>query len=596
VTLDLLEKQFTTARQRVEAQIARQPKAPELYILQARILIAQKELRQAESVLEQAIELNPAVPTPYYVLATLYVTGNRQQEAMDKLQKILTINPSDTKALLMSGMLHEQLKQYDQALANYEKLLTIDTKSGIALNNVAILYAERFNQLDKAFASAQKARELFPLDPHVADTLGWILVKRRQYPWALTLLQESAAKLPALADVHYHLGIARYMMGEEEAARESLENAFRLNPKFNGSEDANKRLALLHLAPDLAGAEGRRIVETALAAQPDDPIALSRMARLHEKAGRLDDAITACQSALQTNPANVPVLLSLIRLHGAKGDQGQAFEIAKTARKLAPDNEAVTLVLGRLAYQSRDYPWAFSLLQEYERRQPDDPEGLRALAKAAYSVGQVSEAKTAMSRALELAPSSASATAERKFLELIALADTPTQAMAAAMTVNATLKTNPKDVPSLMASATISEQKAEVSAAIATYEQVLEQYPDFNPARRRLVILLARSSADSKRVFDLAIKARTAYPNDPELAKAYGIILYRQGDFSRALNMLRESAPRLQEDADLMYYLGMTQFKLNDGAGARQSLQRALELNARSELAPEARKILAELK
>jgi tetratricopeptide (TPR) repeat protein len=596
VTLDLLEKQFANAQQRVEAQIAKQPKLPELYIQLARVLVAQKEVAKAESVLEQAIDLNPALPAPYYILATLYVGGDRQQEAMDKLQKMLTINPSDPRALLMTGMLHEQLKQYDQALAAYEKLLSFDPKSGIALNNAAFLYAERFNQLDKAFAAAQKARELYPLDPHVADTLGWILIQRRQYPWALTLIQESAAKLPTSADVQYHLGIARYMMGEEELARQALENALQLNPSFRGNEAAKKSLTLLQFDPAQPGAAQQKIIDAALAERPDDPIALARRAVILEAAGQFDGAIAACEAVLQTNPANVRALLSLIRLHTTKGNSAQALELAKNARKVAPENAAVNLALGRLVYDSGDFAWAFSLLQEYGRRQPDDPEGLQLLAKAAYSVGQVDVAKSSMSRSLELEPLAPSAPESRKFLELLNLADNPAQAAASAATIEAALKSNPKSVPALMAAAAASERKGGIDAAIGHYEKVLEQYSEFNPARRRLVILLSNKPGDPKRAFELALKARTAFPDDPELAKAYGIILYRQGDFARALSMLRDSSADRQDDAELLYYLGRSQHRTNDSPGAKRSLQRALELNLRADLASEARKIIAEIK
>jgi len=61
-----------------------------------------------------------------------------------------------------------------------------------ALNNLAYLYAERLNQLDKAYGLARKARALKPEDPASADTLGWILYKRADFEQALTLLKESA--------------------------------------------------------------------------------------------------------------------------------------------------------------------------------------------------------------------------------------------------------------------------------------------------------------------------------------------------------------------------------------------------------------------
>ena len=52
----------------------------------------------------------------------------------------------------------------------------------------------------------------------------------------------------------------------------------------------------------------------------------------------------------------------------------------------------------------------------------------------------------------------------------------------------------------------------------------------------------------------------------------------------------------LEDDAVLMYFLGLTQYKLKQRPESRQSLQRALDLHLRADLAVEARKILAELK
>lgn len=66
--------------------------------------------------------------------------------------------------------------------------------------------------------------------------------------------------------------------------------------------------------------------------------------------------------------------------------------------------------------------------------------------------------------------------------------------------------------------------------------------------------------------------------------------------FPRALNIIRESTAGQKEDAELLFYLGMTQFRLGEHENAKLSLQRALELQSGSALAVEARKILAELK
>ncbi len=596
VNLDLLEKQYPAARQLVDRMIAKEPKSPGAYVLLAKVHAAQKEMAQAEAALQQAIDLRPDVPEGYFMLAGLHLANNQQQKALDNLQTVLTANPKDTKALMMTGMLHEQLKHYETAQAAYEKLLTIDPKSGIALNNLAFLYAERLNQLDKGFEAAQKARELFPLEPHIADTLGWILIKRLQYPWALTVLQESAEKLPTSAEVQYHLGVAHYLLGEAENATRVLESAVQLNQEFAGLADAKQRLTVLGLDPSKAGPGERKLLDNVLKERPNDVIALMRLAAIHERAGDLDQASDANQAALKASPTNVGAMLNLVRLYTRQKEPAKAIEQARAARKLAPDNPAASLALGRLAYATRDYPWAFNLLQETARKLPNDPEVLRDLAKAAYSVGRVAEAETALQGALQLDATSTGANESRAMLELLALADNPAQAVAAAAKITPLLKATPVNVPALMVAGAISEQKPEARAALATYEKVLEEFPDFLPAKKRLAILLAANSGDNKRAFDLGLKARAAFPDDAELARAFGIILYRQEDFPRALALLKESTAKSSEDAELAYYLGLTQFRLNNRAAAKQSLQRALDLKLKADLAADARKILAELK
>lgn len=596
VTLDLLEKKFPAARQRVDALIAKQPKSADLQVLLARVFLAQKENDQAEAALLKAIELQPESSSAYFVLAGLYLAGQQQQRALDNVRKILATNPKDPKALLMEGMLDEQLKNYDGALAAYEKLLAVNPNSAVALNNSAVLYAERFNQLDRAFTLAQKARELYPHEPHMADTLGWILVKRRQYAWALGLLQESAEKLPESAEVQYHLGTAYYLTGDEEPARAALTAALQLSQQFPGVEDARKSLAVLAIDRDKAGPAERPAVDAALAARPDDPIALMRLAVIQERAGELAKATESCQAVLKSNPTNLPAMLGLIRLYSLQKDPAKALEQAKAAKKLAPDNAAVSLALGRLAYQTRDYQYAFGLLQEAARKQPNDAALLRETGRAAYSVGRLPEAESALQQSLSLEGLSSDAADARTFLELMALAKNPADALKAEARLSQLIKADSSNVPALMAAAAASEAKGDPGAALATYDKVLEQLPDFNPAKRRQAILYAAGASDNKKAMDTALKARAAFPDDLELAKAVGIILYRQGEYQRALVTLRESAARRNNDAELAYYLGMTLYRLKDMPAAKTALQRALDLSLKGELAAEARKTLAELK
>jgi Flp pilus assembly protein TadD len=143
----------------------------------------------------------------------------------------------------------------------------------------------------------------------------------------------------------------------------------------------------------------------------------------------------------------------------------------------------------------------------------------------------------------------------------------------------------------------IEDQKPDIHAAEQVYEKVLSLYPDFGPAKRRLAILYAADQpADNQKALQLATQAREAFPEDPDVAKALGILAYRQGDYARSSRLLQESASKLNGDAKVFYYLGMDQYRLKQQTESKRSLQRALDLSLSGELASEARRVLAELK
>ena len=596
VDLDLTAKQYAAARERVEKQMAKDPKQPGPQLLLAKISLAEKDANGTEAALKKAIELQPDSPNAYYLLARLYLATNQQQKALTNLQEVVAKNPKATGAQMLIGVIHEQQKDYAAARDAYEKLLTIDPKMGTVMNNLAWLYAEHFDQLDKAFDLAQKARELQPNEPHLADTLGWVLYRKHQYPWALNLLTESAGKLPTEAEVQYHLGMTHYMLGEEEPARLALERSLQLSKDFTGREEASQRLDILKLDVKTAGPDARAMLEKVVAERKDDPVGAVRLAAILERSGASDKAISTLETARPANPNNVSILTNLARLYATRQDNPKALELAKAARKLAPDDATIAHTVGRLAFRTGDFKWAASVLQEAALKQADDPEVQYDLAQASYAVGKVADAQAAAQSALALNATFSRAADAQRFLDLVALSSNPDDAVAATAKIEQALKANPDDVPALMAMAAISEKKLDASAAKKTYNKVLSLFPDFIPAKRCLAILYAANPEDDQKAYDLAMKARQALPDDAEVAKALGIITYRQGDAARAASLLQESASKLADDPLLTYYLGMSQFQLKRTAESKKTLQRALELHLTGDLAGKARETIAGIK
>ncbi|MFA6563370.1 MAG: tetratricopeptide repeat protein [Verrucomicrobiia bacterium] len=597
VGLDLADKQYATALQRVGRELEKNPKQAELRFLQAKVFLAQRDMPQAEAALRKVVEQQPDFHAAYFLLAQIYVNSNQRQKAMEELFAVVAKNPKDFSALMLIGMIYDSEKDYNAAKDVYEKLLAVNPKFGPALNNLAYLYSEHLGQFDKAYELASRARELQPKDPFTADTLGWILYKKGQYSTALNLLRETADKLPAEPEIQFHLAMTHYMMGEEEFARMAFQRALQLNKDFPGRIEAERCLSMLATDVKTAGAEVRAELEKRMAEKPTDPVAQLRLAAIHAREGAFDKAIVIYQTILQANPRSVKVLISLAQLYaGRPQDSDKAFEFAKAAYRLAPDDAAVSGMLGRLAYRAGAHKWALSLLRQTAARQSADPELLYDLAQAAYSMGRVAEAETAAQSALKVGGSFAQAEEAKRFLGLLALAANPSQAVAVESQIGQILKADPGCVPALMVMAAINEQKSDLKTAKQVYENVLSRYPDSALAKKRLAILCAEDPGDNHKIYEMAIRAREAFPGDAELGKALGIIIYKRGDYKAAVNLLKESVGKRPDDAKAMFYLGMCQYSLKKLDESKQSLQRALGMNLPADLAAEAKRVLMTIK
>lgn len=607
VAIDLQERKFEAASQRTAAALAQNPDSAGLLVLHARVCIVRADTAAAEAALNKATALHPEEITAYYLLAQLHLAANSPELALKKLQAGISRSPKDVGAWMLLALVHEQQKDYARARDAYEQAIALNPRFASALNNVAVLYSERLNDPDKGLAAALKARELQPHEPHIADTLGWILSKKGQQRRALSLLEESASKLQDSAEIHYHAGVARYMLGQEDAARASLQRSIELGGGFVGADDAKQRMAVLDFKPESADGAARAFLAKRLQDSPSDPVALSRQADLHEKDGALEKAIATHLISAGANAETATPLINVARLHAARGETAKALQYAKAARKVEPDSPEIARVLGRISYQASDFAWAASLLTDAARNVTGEPDALFEAAEALYSIGRVSDAIDSAQAALDAAATAQTDDSNRPqtpftrlteaklFLEMTRLASHPDAS--AEERLQKQLKNQANNVPTLMALGAVHEAKAESAAAESLYARALERFPDFTPAKVRLAILGSSKAVFDEKAYGLALQAREALPNDAEVAKALGILTYRKAnDPRRAIALLKQSASARADDAESVFFLGLAQIQAKDSSAARASLERALTMGLKGPHADEARKVLTTAK
>jgi tetratricopeptide (TPR) repeat protein len=598
VHLDIADKQFDAVLQRVRKQVEQKPASAGLQLLLAKIFVAQRNLNEAEGVLLKAIELEPDTRAAYLLLAEVYFKANKHSQALDNLQRVLANNPKDVVALMQSAGIHTVTRDFNAARDAYERLLAANPNFAPALNNVAYLYSEHLGDLNKAYERARRARDLLPNDPAAADTLGWIHYQRGEYPLALSLLKESADRLPTEAEVIFHLGATHYMLGEEDPARIALQRALQLNTTFPGNEEAKRRLTVLSMDVLSADAKAVALFEKDAREHPLDPVVLARLAAIYERDGAVKKAAKAYENILELSPENVSAMANLARLcsDGPLQDLDRAFKLAKAARDAAPGDSSVLLVLSRIAFKRGDHPWAASLFEECIRQRPGDPEILHDLAWGYYSLGRIQEAEATMQSAVRTSGKFSRADSAKRFLAISALSRDPVKTKEAAAQIDQILKSDRDYLPALAAAGRIHEERGEAENAKRIYEQILDRHPHFAHANRRLAALYAENPSESQKAYDHAVKARATFPEDAEVTKVLGIVAYRRGEYAVAARWLKQSAEKLPGDGEVFYWLGMTCYRLKDETQSRQALQKALALNATGRFADDARRTLKELK
>jgi tetratricopeptide (TPR) repeat protein len=402
VDLDLADKQYASAMDRVQRLIDRDPKLAQPWVLRAKIYLAQGDFAHAEPDLLKAIELDPKLEPAYGLLAQLYVASNRQEEATAKLNAFVEKNKT-VPALMQLAQIQIQQKNFAAARDAYENLLSVAPNFPLALNNLAVLYSEHLGQVDKAYDLAKRGREAAPNDPSLADTLGWILFKKGDYDNALRLLQESAGKLPNMAEIQFHAGMAHYMMGEEGPARLALQKAVDATADFPVKDEARQRLALLAIDVGAGSLGVRTELENYLRKKPNDPAALMRLGEVQQRDGAVDQAAKTYEKVVAENPLHRPATRQLALLYGQLlTDSARAYELATKARQAYPGDPDIAKTLGILNYRRGFYPQSMELLKEAAAKRKDDPEVLYYLGELYRQLKQYTECKEVLERALTL--------------------------------------------------------------------------------------------------------------------------------------------------------------------------------------------------
>ena len=94
----------------------------------------------------------------------------------------------------------------------------------MALNNLAELLA-RSGKLARASELAARAVKVYPNNPAIQDTYGWICFQSEKRPEAIRHLHEAVRLAPSMGIAHYHLGKVLLADSQQQDGLDALQAA-----------------------------------------------------------------------------------------------------------------------------------------------------------------------------------------------------------------------------------------------------------------------------------------------------------------------------------------------------------------------------------
>lgn len=183
-----------------------QPNTAVSYELEGDILSAQDKNTEALTAYQAGWEKEKGATLGMKIFRFMQ-SQNQADQAMAFLQSWTEQDASAATPHMLMGMEHQMKNREKDAIDAYEKSYKLDQTSMVVLNNLAWLYQD--SSPARALELSAQAAELYPQNPDVLDTHGWILYKQGRTANALSQLENAAKLAPDSASIKEHLSIVR---------------------------------------------------------------------------------------------------------------------------------------------------------------------------------------------------------------------------------------------------------------------------------------------------------------------------------------------------------------------------------------------------
>jgi len=644
--------QFTTAQEKANALLKKNPTDPQVHALIANILAAQGNIAPAIREMETAVALAP--------------------------------NQSDLRITL--GLLEIKADQLDQAEATLKHAVQSDPQAvspRIALGG----YYLQFRRFAEAQQQFLQARQLEPTDPEIWSDLARVQLAQGNRAEAETIMQQGKLALSADSRGYRLLGDFYIATNQRDKALSEYASLYRDHP--DDLLVQKNYIQVLIISGQLE--EASKLDENLLKNHHNDPDGLLYKGQILNGQGRFNAAVQALQAILNDNPDNAMAHYHLGVALAGLGDSERAEVEWHQAVTTRPDLVDAQTALAMAALRKGDMHALAFIGDQLVHYQPGLANGYLLRATAETNLNRFAEAEADLLKATQLAPETAdpyvqtghlrvaqgrlkdaracyeqalkadprSLAALRGLVELYLEEKQPDEALARldaqkadantseyhylravavlnkqdlaagelelrqaialdksnleavealarvemargaaeqAMAVyQKAIEDNPSNDRLYVNLGSLLEARGNLEGAELSYGKALQLRPDSAEAANDLAYLLLKKGVDLDKALTLAQQARRAMPNSPNAADTLGWAYFKHGLYSQAAALVAEAAAKVPGNPTYQYHLGMAYQGEKHISEARLHLERVLKIDPNYENASDVRRALAEL-
>ena len=471
---------------------------------------------------------------------------------------------------IASGDRYLAQKQLHEAALEYRNAVQKEPTSGLAHKKLADVLEQSRDDLN-ALREYVRAADLLPDDLDLQVKAGTYLLRAEKPGDARARAENVLAKHPEHLDAQILLASSLTGLKDLDGAIREIQEAIQLAP---GESRAYAGLGALQIAKgnrDAAEVAYKRAVEL----DPKSVAAGAALGKFYWLTGRESDAEREFRRIHELDPKNIQVNNSLAMLMVVTERTKEAEPYLRAIAEVSKDATA-RFVLADYYMALRRNADAMAILQSLATEPPHWGSAKTRIADLQNADGQKEQAYKTLAEVLAKEPANAPALLVKA--RILASENKTDEALA---TARAATTADPRMAAAHYLAGTLLAAKNDTDQAISSFREVVKLNPRAAGAQYQIA-RLELEKGDPRTAAQYAQQAVSSQPQNPVAKLMLARALMANAEVGRAESELKTLLAAYPDAAPVVAEMGTQQRMKRDVRGARQSFERALELDGTS--------------